>query len=189
MILPVFTVLANIWMTGRGHTGKLWHDIGGRFVLTGTIWYLLTCVQGPLQSLPSIQKVTHFTNWTIGHAHIAVLGFSGFIALGALWHVLPLVTGRRLYSWRLASLQFGLVLTGLIGFFVVLTAAGLIQGSSWLNGEGVYKVLPQIAPYMFLRMLLGLFIIASAYIGLYNVIATIRRGQPLPPTPPAEVQL
>jgi len=187
MIVPVFTVLANVWLTARGRFGMLWRDVAGRFVLTGTLWYLLTCVQGPLQSLPSVQKVTHFTNWTIGHAHIAVLGFAGFIALGTMWHVLPLILKRELYSKRLVSLQFGLVMFGLVGFFVVLTAAGLIQGSSWLNGQVVYKVLPQIAPYMFMRALLGVFIIAAAAVGFYNVLMTIWRGRPIAAAEPEEV--
>jgi cytochrome c oxidase cbb3-type subunit 1/cytochrome c oxidase cbb3-type subunit I/II len=136
-----------------------------------------------LQSLPTVQRVTHFNNWVVGHAHIAVLGFSGCIAIGALWHILPLVTGRRLYSNRLVNLQFGLVNIGLGGFFAVLTSAGLIQGSSWYNGEVVYKVLPQIAVYMGLRAMFGIFILAGASIGLYNVIMTIRRGEVFVPGP------
>jgi cytochrome c oxidase cbb3-type subunit 1 len=187
MILPVTIVLVNLWMTARGREGLLWSDPAGRFVLAGTIWYLIVCTQGPLQSLPSVQKITHFTNWVIGHSHIAVLGFSGFIALGGLWHILPLATGRRLYSTRLVHLQFALVLIGLIGFFAVLTTAGLIQGSAWYQGEGVYKVLPEIAPYMALRALLGLFIIAGAVIGLWNAILTVKRGEPIEPASPEEV--
>ncbi|MFB3890608.1 MAG: cbb3-type cytochrome c oxidase subunit I [Phycisphaerae bacterium] len=185
MLFPVFVVLANLWMTVRGRAGAMWGDPAGRFVLAGSLWYLVTCVQGPLQSLPDVQKVTHFGNWTIGHAHVAVLGFAGFIALGALWHVLPLVTGREIWSRKLVNLQFGLVLTGLGGFFVVLTIAGLIQGSSWLNGQSVYKVLPQIIPYMFLRAMLGIFIIASAVVGLVNVLLTIFRGPELAGSPAA----
>lgn len=186
MIVPVFTALANIWLTARGHFGKLWHDVGGRFVLAGTFWYLLTCIQGPIQSLPTVQRVTHFNNWTIGHAHIAVLGFAGFIALGAMWNVLPLITRREIYSRRLVNLQFGLVLFGLMGFFLVLTTAGLIQGSAWLNGETVYKVLPQIAPYMMLRALLGIFIITASIVGLYNLLMTLWHGKPIIPVLPAE---
>jgi len=184
MIVPVATVLFNLWLTPAGLTGALWKDIGGRFVFVGSLWYLITCVQGPLQSLPSVQEITHFNNWVVGHAHIAVLGFAGFSALGGLWHVLPLATGRQLYSMRLASLQFGLVLAGLIGFFLVLTTAGLIQGAAWYHGETVYKVLPQIAVYMVLRTLLGLFIISAAAVGLYNVIMTLFRGKPLEPSLP-----
>jgi cbb3-type cytochrome oxidase subunit 1 len=183
MVLPVFIVLANLWMTARGRGAAMMADAGGRFVIAGSIWYLITCIQGPIQSLPIVQRVTHFNNWTIGHAHIAVLGFSGFIALGALWHVLPLATGRKLYSERLALLQFGLILFGLGGFFVVLTIAGLIQGHAWNNGETVYRVLPQIAPYMVSRAALGLLIIASALIGFVNVVMTVWRGEPFTPAP------
>jgi cytochrome c oxidase cbb3-type subunit 1 len=105
MGLPVLVVLMNLWLTVRGRAAKIWGDASGLFVMTGTIWYLLTCVQGPAQSLPQLQRVTHFNNWTVGHAHIAVLGFAGFIALGTFWHVIPLVTKRKLYSQRLVFFQ------------------------------------------------------------------------------------
>jgi cytochrome c oxidase cbb3-type subunit 1 len=183
MIVPVATVLVNLWVTARGRGGSLWADPAGRFVIAGTIWYLLTCIQGPIQSLPSVQKITHFSNWVVGHAHIAVLGFSGFIALGGLWHILPLASGRRLYSQKLVNLQFGLVLFGLTGFFIVLTTAGLVQGENWRFGEMVYRVLPQIAIYMMLRASLGVFIFSAAAIGLYNVIMTLRSGEPFTPAP------
>jgi cbb3-type cytochrome c oxidase subunit I len=178
MIIPVATVLFNLWLTPRGRTGLLWSDLGGRFVYVGSIWYLITCIQGPIQSLPSVQAVTHFSNWTIGHAHIAVLGFAGFTAIGGLWHILPLVTGRQIYSRRLVSVQFGLLMAGLIGFFAVLTAAGLTQGLAWNSGEAVYRVLPQISIYMVLRALLGILIITAAGLMFYNVVMTVWRGKP-----------
>lgn len=181
MVVPVVPVLANIWLTARQKSGIVWNDPPGRWVIVGSIWYLLTCVQGPVQSLPSLQKVTHFNNWTIGHSHIAVLGFSGFIALGALWHILPLASKRKVYSMKLVNLQFGLVLFGLIGFFAVLTIAGLIQGGAWYNAEMLYRVLPELPVYMGLRALLGVFIISGAAIGLYNVIMTLRKGEPFEP--------
>jgi cbb3-type cytochrome c oxidase subunit I len=176
MILPVFTVLANIWMTARGQGGKVLADPAGRFVMAGTFWYLLTCIQGPVQSIPAIQRVTHFNNWTIGHSHVAVLGFAGYIALGALWHIVPLATGRRVYSKGLINIQFGLLTFGLTGFFAVLTIAGLIQGTAWNNGETVYRVLPQISVYMLLRAALGISIIGAAGVGLANLILTVTKG-------------
>jgi cytochrome c oxidase cbb3-type subunit I len=181
MIVPVATVLFNLWLTPRGHTGRLWTDMGGRFVFVGSIWYLVTCIQGPVQSLPAVQEVTHFSNWVVGHAHIAVLGFSGFTALGGMWHILPLVTGRQIYSRRLVSLQFGLAMAGLVGFFIVLSMAGLTQGTGWQSGEAVYRILPQLSIYMVLRALLGILIIAAAAVGFYNVVMTIRRGRPIEP--------
>jgi cbb3-type cytochrome c oxidase subunit I len=177
MVIPVFVVLANLWLTARGRGGRLLADPAGRFVLTGSIWYLIVCIQGPFQSLPYVQVVTHFNNWTIGHSHIAVLGFSGFIAIGTMWHVLPLITHRRNYSEKLINLEFGLVLFGLMGFFVVLTIAGLIQGSAWYNGELEYRVLPELAPYMVAREMLGTFIIAGAIVGFYNLVMTLARGE------------
>ena len=179
MIVPVFTVLANIWLTARGKFGSLWNDVAGRFVIVGTMWYLITCIQGPIQSLPSVQKVTHFNNWVVAHAHIAVLGFSGFIALGAMWHVLPMVLKREIYSRRLVSLQFGLIMIGLIGFFIVLSVAGLIQGEAWFSGESEYRVLVELSASYIMRALLGMFIVFAAGIGVYNLFMTMRKGKPL----------
>ena len=179
MLIPVLIVIVNLWMTWRGKLGLMLKDPAGQWIVLGIFWYLVTAVQGSLQSLPSIQKVTHFNNWTIGHAHIAVLGFSGFIAIGTVWHVLPLITGRKLYSVKLIKFMFGMVMAGLTGFFIVLTIAGLIQGEAWHNGETVYRVVPELRVYMILRAALGLFIIAGAIIGLYVIIMTIRKGEPL----------
>jgi cytochrome c oxidase cbb3-type subunit I len=179
MIVPVFTVLANLWLTARGRSGLLWRDPGGRFVLVGTLWYLLVCIQGPIQSVPAVQEVTHFNNWVVGHAHVAVLGFAGFVALGGLWHILPLAARRQLYSARLVSLQWGLAMFGLVGFFVVLTAVGLIQGSAWAHGTALYRTLPELSIFMVLRAMLGVFILSSAIVGLCNLVLTLRRGAPL----------
>jgi cytochrome c oxidase cbb3-type subunit 1/cytochrome c oxidase cbb3-type subunit I/II len=178
MIVPVITVLVNIWMTMRGAAANFADHLPGRMVLTGTIWYLIVCLQGPLQSLPSVQRYTHFTNWVIGHSHIAVLGFGGIIALGGMWYVLPLVSGRRIYSLRLVAVQYWMVLIGLVGFFAVLTIAGLIQGQGWVDGETVYRVLPSMVPYMASRAAFGVLIFVGAWLGLYNMIMTVRRGEP-----------
>lgn len=179
MILPVATVLVNLWLTMRGTMASFATSVPGKLIFTGTIWYLITCIQGPLQSLPSVQRHTHFNNWVIGHAHIAVLGFSGFIALGALWYILPIVCRRRVYNMALVSLQYWLVLVGVTGFFVVLTAAGLIQGEVWNNGGTVYRALPMIAPYMVARAMFGVLIVVGAFTGAYNAVMTIYRGEPL----------
>jgi cytochrome c oxidase cbb3-type subunit I len=181
MAVPVFTVLINLWVTARGAGGRLLRDPAGRLVLAGTIWYLATALQGSAQSFPEVQRVTHLNNWNVGHAHIAVLGFSGYIALGGLWHILPLVVHRRLWSVRLVNLQFGLLTLGLGGFLAVLSIAGLIQGQAWQNGETVYRVLSEIFPYMLLRAAFGLSIITAAILGLANVFMTVRHGEPFDP--------
>jgi cytochrome c oxidase cbb3-type subunit 1 len=181
MLIPVFTVLVNLWLTMKDNLGAFAVSVPGKFVFAGTVWYLIVCVQGPLQSLPSVQRFTHFNNWVIGHSHIAVLGFSALITLGGLWYVLPQVCGRKLYSITLANLQFWLLLTGVSGFFAVLTAAGLVQGSAWVNGATVYRVLPVISPYMGLRLAFGIPIVLGAFVGLYNVLMTLSQGERLEP--------
>ncbi len=173
MVIPVMTVLVNLWLTMRGRLGLIHSDMGGKFVFAGTVWYLLTCLQGPLQSLPYIQRLTHFTNWVVAHAHMGVFGFAGLIAFGAIYFILPRVTGRPLYSNRLADIQYWLFLIGMIGFFTVLTTAGLIQGNGWLNGEALYRILPQIHLYMVLRASLGILVIGGSIIGLYNILMSI----------------
>jgi len=181
MILPVATVLINLWLTTKDNLSAFVQSVPGKFVYAGSAWYLIVCLQGPLQSLPMVQRYVHFNNWVVGHAHIAVLGFAGMIALGGLWYILPLVSGRRVYSMALANLQFWLLSVGVLGFFLVLTIAGLVQGSGWLNGESVYRVLPLISPYMGLRLAFGIPIIVAAFLGLYNVLMTLTRGERIAP--------
>jgi cbb3-type cytochrome oxidase subunit 1 len=89
------------------------------------------------------------------------------------------VCGREIFSRRLLNIQFGMILFGLAGFFLVLTTAGLIQGESWYNGNTVYKTLPQIAPFMVLRAMLGVLIITGAVVGFYNVLRTVLSGAPV----------
>ena len=104
---------------------------------------------------------------------MGVLGFAGMIALGGIYFILPRITGRPLYSQRLANIQYWLVLFGITGFMIVLTIAGLIQGNGWLNGETVYRLLPQIHLYMVVRALLGVLIVGGAGIGLFNIFMSL----------------
>jgi len=175
MVIPVMAFLINIWFTVKGKLGEIHADIGARFVFTGTIMYFFVSIQGSMMSLPQVQRVTHFNNWVVGHAHIGVLGFAGMIALGGMYHILPKITGRPLYSRLLADLQYWLVLIGVVGFTVVLTIAGLIQGNAWLNGETVYRVLPEIHIYYIVRAALGLMLFTSAGIGCYNVAMSLKK--------------
>ena len=173
MIIPVMAFLINIWYTAKDRLGEIHADIGAKFVFTGTIMYFFVSVQGSMMSLPQVQRVTHFNNWVVGHAHIGVFGFAGLIALGGLYSILPAICKRPLYSRFLADLQYWLLLIGVTGFAVVLTIAGLIQGGAWLNGEVVYRVLSEIHPYYIARGALGLMVFAGAVIGFYNICMTL----------------
>ena len=105
------------------------------------------------------------------------------IAWGFTSNLIPLnmTYGERWLSWPLVGLQYWLALIGVTGFFLVLTAAGLVQGEVWNNGGTVYRTLPMISPYFMARAMFGMFIIAGAFIGLYNVLMTLYRGERLEP--------
>ena len=173
MVIPVMAFLINIWYTARGKLGAIHADVGAKFVFTGTIMYFFVSIQGSMMALPDVQRVTHFNNYVVAHAHVGVLGFAGMIALGGLYYILPRITGKPLFSRFLADFQYWMILIGVVGFTVILTIAGLIQGNAWLNGETVYRVLPQIHIYYLIRAALGLMIFISAVLGLYNIVRTL----------------
>jgi cytochrome c oxidase cbb3-type subunit 1/cytochrome c oxidase cbb3-type subunit I/II len=173
MVIPVMAFLINIWYTAKGKLGEIHADVGAKFVFTGTIMYFFVSIQGSMMSLPDVQRVTHFNNWVVAHAHIGVLGFAGMIALGGIYYVVPKLAGRPLYSRFLADFQYWMVLIGVVGFTVVLTIAGLIQGNAWINGETIYRVLPELHIYYVVRAALGLIIFSSAVLGFYNILRTL----------------
>jgi cbb3-type cytochrome c oxidase subunit I len=173
MTIPVATVLVNLWMTAQGRIGKLTQDPGARFVFVGTILYLVVCIQGPFQSLPIVQRITHFTHWIPAHAHLAVVGFVGMIGWGTFYFLLPQITGRPIYSTRLANLHYWLMFMGVVSMMVVLTISGLIQGHAWYHGEVVYRVLPSTFLYNVLRVVAGAMIVVASWIGLYNTLRSI----------------
>jgi cytochrome c oxidase cbb3-type subunit 1/cytochrome c oxidase cbb3-type subunit I/II len=173
MVIPVMAFLINIWYTARGKLGLIHGDIGGKFVFTGTIMYFIVSMRGSLMALPDVQRVTHFSHWVVGHAHVGVLGFAGMIALGGLYFIIPRITGKPLFSRFLADLQYWMILIGVSGFAIVLTISGLIQGHAWLNGETVYRVLSEIHIYNIIRAALGLLIFLSAVSGFYNIFRSL----------------
>ena len=173
MLIPVATVLVNLWMTAKGRMGRLTQDPGGRFVFVGTILYLVVCIQGPFQSLPVVQRITHFTHWVPAHAHLAVLGFVGMICWGTFWYVLPKITGQPIYSVRLANMQYWMMFMGVASMMVVLTMAGVVQGQSWYHGEVVYRTVHAMLVYNVARVMTGALVVTSAWIGIYNAYRSI----------------
>lgn len=171
LLIPVYAFLTNQWLTLRGRWWKVPDSVVLKFIFAGTVMYFFTSTEGSLEALPSFQRIAHFTNVTVGHAHLGLLGFSGFIACGAGYGVLREMYGE-IWSERLAHLQYWLMLIGIGGFTFVLTAVGLLQGSAWRNGETVYRVLPEIFPFYIERAALGCFIVTGAAIQVYNYVRT-----------------
>lgn len=173
LLVPVMSVLVNFWLTMQGKWGMAAQHLPLRFFLTGCFFYLLTCFTGPLQATRWVNWYLHFTHWVVGHAHFALLGTFGFVAWGAVYYVLPRVSGRQWYSRRLAVSHYWLTLTGTVLMITALTIAGLAQAAAWEEGIPVYRGALMVAPFMGLRAFSGLLIVLGQVLFLYNVLKTL----------------
>lgn len=188
LFIPVVTFLTNIWLTMRGNWGKIYESLPLKYVIVGTIFYFITCIQGPLQSIQGFNRLIHFTNWIVGHAHLALLGTFSLIAMGAIYYIIPVGLRRRIYSPGLAEVQFWLVTGGFLLMMLSLQIGGLIQGAMWLNGDTVYKVLPELKPYLVIRAISGGLIVISGVLQAWNIYKTVTASEPQLAAAPAAAE-
>lgn len=178
LFVPVLTFIVNMFMTMRGNWQKIYESVPLKFVVTGVIFYLITCIQGPFQATQGFNRLIHFTQWIIGHAHLALLGAFTFILMGACYYVIPVTLGRRIYSIKLAEAQFWLMTLGFLGFFISLQVAGLIQGACWMTtNHSVYWCLTAIRPYLIARTVSGALMVSGGWIQIYNLYKTATAGE------------
>jgi cbb3-type cytochrome c oxidase subunit I len=173
LLIPVFAFTVNIVMTMRGNWGKFFTNLPLRFGLTAFVFYFLVNVQGSFQAVPSFNRLTHFTNFVVAHAHLALLGAFTFLGMGLIDYIVPQVLKRPLYSRRLGEWQYWLITVGFLGFFWVLTIAGLIQGQAWLQGIPEINVIPMMRPYFMARAVFGAMIVVSGIVQAYNIYRTV----------------
>lgn len=133
MGFDVMLVVFNLLMSLRGQAALVRRDLPLRFVWTGVVLYLIVSLQGSLQALMPVQRNLHFTDWVIGHSHLAMLGFGTFLALGGIAHLWERSSGCR-YHNGFMNLAYWLILGGLTVMFVDLTIAGPVQGKLWTGG-------------------------------------------------------
>jgi cbb3-type cytochrome c oxidase subunit I len=178
MLIPVFAFIVNVFMTMRGSWRALYYSIPLRFVVTGAVFYLLVSLQGSTQALRGFNAFIHFTNWTVAHAHLALLGFVGFTMMGFIYYGVPRMCSKTgqcvMYSERLAWIHWWLTTIGFIGFFAVLTAAGLTQAGGYAQGLPTVMVLPAVRTLWIGRAVSGTLIIFAQYVFAYNVFRTVR---------------
>ncbi len=172
LLIPVFAFTINILMTMRGNWEKFFTNLPLRFGLTGFVFYFLVNVQGSFQAIQSFNRLTHFTNFVVAHAHLALLGAFTFLGMGLIDYIIPQVLKKPLYSSRLAEWQYWLIVIGFLGFFWALTIAGFIQGQSWLRGIPEINVVPLLQPYFMARAVFGAMIVLSGIVQAYNIYRT-----------------
>lgn len=147
----VVIVVSNLMLSMRG-AGLFPRDIALRFASTGIAFYLLVSLQGSLQADMSLNQLTHFTDWVIGHSHLAMLGFATFSAIAGIvhaWQRLP----KASYNLKYLNWSYWLLTVGITVMVVDLTVAGLIQGGLWLEGAPWIESIRAAQPYWLVRTL------------------------------------
>lgn len=137
LFIPVWTVVTNIFATLLPQWKAYTQSVPIRFLMIGNIYYLITCVQGPLMALRNVNEITSKTDWVIGHSHIALYGTFTYFALAGLYQAIPVMVKRPLWSEKLAEWHFALNIIGGIPFILALWVGGFFQGmqwATWANG-------------------------------------------------------
>lgn len=131
LFIPVFTVVSNLMATLEPEWKKYSQSAPIRFLIMGVIFYLLTCIQGPIMALRNINEITSKTDWVIGHAHISLYATFTFFAIAGIYQAIPVITKNPLWSKSLADWHFALNLIGSIPFLMALWVGGFFQGMQW----------------------------------------------------------
>lgn len=179
LIIPVWTVLTNFYGTLNGRWGVVKDSVALKFLVSAMVFYFITCFQGPMQALRSVSAITHFTNWVVGHAHLALLGTFSFIMFASIYYALPRLINREIWSAKLMDWHFWLSLIGFTAFFVSLTIGGLVQGSLWAQqGSNIFidSVKTQL-PYHIVRATGGTMILTAQVLFIYNIYRTAVAGK------------
>jgi cytochrome c oxidase cbb3-type subunit I len=185
LIIPVWTVIVNFFGTVAGSWDRVRNSPVLKFLMAGTTFYLLTCFQGPMQSLRSVSAIVSKTDWVVGHAHMAVFGAFSFFAIAGAFHAVPLMVGRPLYSQSLANRSFWLMMTGGLLYFVSLWVGGFMQGLQW-NDVSIpwVETVEFMKPFWMARAVAGFLIFSGVIVFLFNIVQTLR-GAPSTENPDA----
>jgi cytochrome c oxidase cbb3-type subunit 1 len=144
------------------------------------LMYGITCLQCAFQVTLTFQKVIHFTDWVVGHAHMVMFGVFGFWIFGFFTELWPRAVGRPWVHPRLLTLHYWCTVVGLALMVVDLTAAGLVQGFSWSSlshwGESVVASMP----FWWVRSFSGLLIVVGQLFLFYALWETAWQGEALP---------
>lgn len=150
MIVPVVAFSLNQHLTMRGHFAALRHSPTLRFMVLGGMMYTLSSIQGSFEALRSVNTVTHFTHFTVAHAHLGLYGFVTLVMFGAIYFAMPRIVSREWPYPTLIGVHFWLVTIGFAIYFVSLTTGGVLQGLNMIDAskpfmDSVRVTLPWLA--------------------------------------------
>ncbi len=185
--IVVLTVIVNFFGTLHGRSEAVRGNLAIRWFYTGMVMYALTCLQCAFQVTLTFQKIIHFTDWVVAHAHMVMFGVFGFWIYGMFVELWPRAYGRPWVAPRLLTAHYWLTLIGLALMVVDLTGAGLVQGFIWRSlahwGDSVIASMP----FWWVRTLSGLMIVGAQGFFFYALWATARSPVPSRATLPVGV--
>ncbi|HEY9682162.1 MAG TPA: cbb3-type cytochrome c oxidase subunit I [Drouetiella sp.] len=158
--LDVIIVVTNLLLSLRGSASELKEDIALRFVWMGTILYLIVSLQGSMQSLMPLNKLVHFSDWVIGHSHLAMLGFASFTAIGGIAHVWQRLPGVR-FNKSALTWSYWSLLVGLTAMFSITTVAGLVEAHIWQSSLAWLDSVRTVRDYWVFRSFTGIPILSG----------------------------
>ena len=176
MVIPVLAFATNLLLTMRGSWHRLHRNPPLQFVVAGMLLYTLASLQGSLQALRETNAFLHFSQWPVGHAHLALLGGFGFLVVGAAFDLIPRLLGRELRFPALATHTFWTAFLGFVLFFSAMSIAGLVANSDWWKHINVVETLVTLRVHFIFRAMAGGIVVLAAYLFAFNGLATFAGG-------------
>jgi cytochrome c oxidase cbb3-type subunit 1 len=180
--MPSWGGMINGLMTLSGAWDKLRTDPILRMLVASVAFYGMSTFEGPLMSIRSVNGLSHYTDWTIGHVHSGALGWNALISFGAIYYLAPKLWSRReMFSSRLINWHFWIATLGIVIYAASMWVSGITQGLMWreYNADGflVYSFAETVLilhPFYVMRAVGGLMFLIGAWIMAYNVWSTIQ---------------
>src|SRR5262245_24771697 len=184
LLAPSWGGMINGVMTLSGAWHKLRTDPILKFLIVSLSFYGMATFEGPMMSIKTVNALSHYTDWTIGHVHAGALGWVGFITIGSIYYLIPRMYGRtKMYSFKAIEVHFWVATIGIVLYIAAMWIAGVTQGLMWraVNADGTltYTFVESTkasAPFYLIRMLGGLLYLSGMFLMLYNMVKTMAQG-------------
>jgi cytochrome c oxidase cbb3-type subunit 1 len=188
LLAPSWGGMINGIMTLSGAWHKLRDDPILKFLIVSLSFYGMSTFEGPMMSIKTVNALSHYTDWTVGHVHSGALGWVGLISMGSLYYLIPRMFGReKMYSVPAIQLHFWVATVGIVLYIAAMWIAGVMQGLMWraVNPDGtlVYTFVESVKatfPYYVVRLLGGVLYLGGMLIMAWNVVMTVRVGKAVP---------
>ena len=186
LLAPSWGGMINGMMTLSGAWHKLRTDPILKFLIVSLSFYGMSTFEGPMMAIKTVNALSHYTDWTVGHVHSGALGWVALVTIGAIYFLVPKVFDReQMYSIKLIDTHFWIATIGIVLYITAMWIAGVMQGLMWraVNADGTltYSFVDSLEatyPYYTVRFLGGLLFLSGMFIMAYNVWKTISGAKP-----------